>query len=323
MFDIKTNALPVEYIEVSSIWVRGDLGPVTVWSTDGTFDGKQTKEQEWTLHYQKAHTSSFAELVEMRLQEPVRLAPDSSRGFYVHSALPGDDAIVYDNQRHHESHSDQFLTITPGMAHLSNEPFSNKMPDGFWPGRPWRPHREFVGRVSYGVRWLLWNPDVHRRLPPSVTSSVWAMLLSQTEKARAHGCLLSYCDYDTLFFILNKVPWWEGASVQKELKVMLRNKKRARREEGLDAAAERGRTRGRRANYWPAYGSSHFGYFESDSDEEGSDQEDSDAEEDSDDEEQCSGSDENSDAESGSEDESDDGGDDEEGASGVHQDSED
>ena len=26
MFDIKTNKLPLEYIEVSSIWVRGDLG---------------------------------------------------------------------------------------------------------------------------------------------------------------------------------------------------------------------------------------------------------------------------------------------------------
>lgn len=26
MFDIKTNKLPLEYIEVSSVWVRGDLG---------------------------------------------------------------------------------------------------------------------------------------------------------------------------------------------------------------------------------------------------------------------------------------------------------
>ena len=35
MFDIKTSDLPFEYIEVTDIWLRGDLGPITIWSTAG------------------------------------------------------------------------------------------------------------------------------------------------------------------------------------------------------------------------------------------------------------------------------------------------
>lgn len=43
------------------------------------------------------------------------------------------------------------------------KPFSQ---DGFWGyGNAWRPYREFVGVVKYGVRYKLWNPEaaVHRQ----------------------------------------------------------------------------------------------------------------------------------------------------------------
>jgi hypothetical protein len=233
MFDIKTSKLPMEYIEVSSVWVRGDLGPITVWSTDKTFHGKHENGTEWTLHYKRTHNSNNEHFTEMQLDEPVRIMPGSSRGFYVHSALPGDEAIVYDNQRHHESHKNLYMTITPGWAHLSNEAFSDTMQNGFWAGRPWREFREFVGRISYGVRWLLWNPDVHTQLPPSVQVKVWSLLLSQTEKARSVGCLLGLCDKDTLLFILNKISWWEWGGVQQEFERMVtafERKKRLRQE---------------------------------------------------------------------------------------------
>ena len=141
------------------------------------------------------------------------------------AALPGDSAIVYDDQRHASSHKSLFLTvlhkslfltvlhkslfptvlhpfcfqepvphgithppthtrmtpgvahhththlhthrythihththththtqITPGMAHLSDTPFADAMPEGwYWSGKPWRHRREFVGRLSYGM----------------------------------------------------------------------------------------------------------------------------------------------------------------------------
>lgn len=63
---------------------------------------------------------------------------------YVHSALPGDEGLVYDNQRRHTTYEDEVIQLLPGMAHLSCHPFGRR---GFW-GSAWRMHREFVGRLG-------------------------------------------------------------------------------------------------------------------------------------------------------------------------------
>jgi hypothetical protein len=85
--------------------------------------------------------------------------PGTSLGLYVHSKRHSDDAIVYDNQKSDITHENEYLQVLPGLAHLSIVPFS---PQGFGWGA-WRQRREFVGRISYGVRYLLWNPDTHRQ----------------------------------------------------------------------------------------------------------------------------------------------------------------
>eukprot|EP00960_Hanusia_phi_P031664 749418-Hanusia_phi.AAC.6 len=87
---------------------------------DGGYQGKEESQEEWTCHYAKSHDPSFQRLQEMKLQEPICLRPgtrvgevakrrnavcDVASGVYVHSACYGDDQIVYDNQRHHVSHS--------------------------------------------------------------------------------------------------------------------------------------------------------------------------------------------------------------------------
>ena len=42
MFDVHIKAdLPVKYVQIDAFWVRGELGPVTVWSTPVSFRGKQ------------------------------------------------------------------------------------------------------------------------------------------------------------------------------------------------------------------------------------------------------------------------------------------
>ena len=76
MFDVACQSLPrgpVEYIEVQSVAVRGQLGPLTVWSTEGGFTGKHERKDEWTLRYESVHPASPSALVELRLSQPVRL----------------------------------------------------------------------------------------------------------------------------------------------------------------------------------------------------------------------------------------------------------
>jgi hypothetical protein len=47
------------------------------------------------------------------------------------------------------------------MAHLNPEPFLGQSPWGGGWGNGWRNNREFVGRLSYGVKWLLWTPEMY------------------------------------------------------------------------------------------------------------------------------------------------------------------
>ena len=47
MFDVSCDTiLPVEYVEIQSISVRGELGPLTVWQTPNTFQGKHEEMEE-------------------------------------------------------------------------------------------------------------------------------------------------------------------------------------------------------------------------------------------------------------------------------------
>ena len=81
---------------------------------------------------------------------------------------------MYDNQRHAITHEDRVMRVLPGCAHLSNKPFGAR---GMW-GRPWRTHREFVGRMEYGVRWKMWQPApaLHRAFPCGFQKAVLTMM---------------------------------------------------------------------------------------------------------------------------------------------------
>ena len=86
---------------------------------------------------------SDAEAVEITFK-PVRVKPGESLGIYVHSRRADDMAIVYDNQKSNVTHADRFIKVHPGLAHLSNQPFSGRG----WGWGSWRQRREFVGKVT-------------------------------------------------------------------------------------------------------------------------------------------------------------------------------
>jgi hypothetical protein len=174
MFDVRCRSvLPLDYMEISSIWVRGALGPMTIWWTEDSFGGKHEDREQWHCVFSQKVNASPVDLVELKLDKPVRLEIGENAGFYIHSATPGDEGLVYDSQRAQVTHQDAAMQIFPGLAHLSNHPFGRH---GQW-GRPWRQHREFVGRMSYGVRWLMWKPTVHNLFPPQFKEVVKTMMM--------------------------------------------------------------------------------------------------------------------------------------------------
>lgn len=104
MFDVECRSeCPVAFLEISSVSVRGDLGPMTVWALPGGMSDRirePSRPDGWQLIYEEEHAPSPNTLVPLKLgYRSVKLEPHARLGLYVHSKLPGDDSIVYDNQR--------------------------------------------------------------------------------------------------------------------------------------------------------------------------------------------------------------------------------
>ena len=178
MFDVKckaTTSFPLEFLIIRTLSVRGALGPVTVWRTPGTFQGKHERPDEWTNIYRGVHPPSMREFQELRLNQTIMLTPGESTGIYIHSALQNDKGIVYDNKRGSQG-SDKTLYISSAIAHTSCVPFSEH---GYWGGGwAWRDRRQFVGEINYGVKFLLWQPSdsINARFPLVFQTGVQTML---------------------------------------------------------------------------------------------------------------------------------------------------
>lgn len=221
----------MKHIIINSISIRGRLGPLTVWVTnDDTTEISDNgsgvsplplrydlrnrgqtlrksqmimKSKHFTKIYEKTHSpKSFREYEELDLsQNPIILKPGQIRGVYIHSTRPDDKAIVYDNQQKLKTYDDQFLSVLPGRSHVSPEVFGST-PIWGW-GSAWRDNREFVGKISYGVVYQLWNPDTHLHFGHKFRKSVEAVLACQ----RRWESPFSMLSDDCIYYILNMCRW--------------------------------------------------------------------------------------------------------------------
>jgi hypothetical protein len=224
MFPIKAKTvLPIQHIVLHGIAVRGQLGPLTVWishpdsipDATGTYHFRLLPE-EWTKIYEKRHDSSQHELCFLDLEDnPIVLWPGQVRAVYVHSTLPGDEAIVYDNTHPDDArsgrprHEDAWLRVPSGKAHLCPEPFG-QVPIWGW-GNAWRDHREFVGRLQYGIRYQLWHPHKHAMFGPRYRAAIRTCMLMQRRGSSDWSRLPDEC----IYYIAHVCPWdWFGDTTE-------------------------------------------------------------------------------------------------------------
>jgi hypothetical protein len=155
----------------------------------------------WDKIYEKTHEPS-RDYCSLDLgANPIILKQGEIRGIYIHSTLESDQAIVYDNQQKLKTHDDQFLTVLPGRAHVSPEVFG-RSPIWGW-GNAWRDNREFVGKISYGVVYKLWNPSENLSFGGHFRDTAKMLFLCQR---RWESCFSMLSD-DCIFYILNMCRW--------------------------------------------------------------------------------------------------------------------
>ena len=207
MFPVKCkDNLPLDHVVINSIAVRGRLGPLTVWVSNEQHrpDRRHFAMQPrfWTKIYEKTHRPSFNTFQTLDLSEhPIMLKPGQVRAIYVHSTLPGDEAIVYDNRHHRRTYDDALVSILTGRAHVSQTPFGTT-PIWGW-GNPWRDQREFVGRIQYGAVYKLWNPSQAHVFGGKFQTLARCLFLCQ----RRWESPMSMLPDDCIFYILNMCRW--------------------------------------------------------------------------------------------------------------------
>ncbi len=215
MFPVKCkDNLPLDHVIINSIAVRGRLGPITVWVSNE----QQRPDPQyfamhprfWTKIYEKTHSPSFHTFETLDLSEnPIMMKPGQVRAIYVHSTLPGDEAIVYDNRHQRRTYDDALVSILTGRAHVSQTPFGTT-PIWGW-GNPWRDQREFVGRIQYGAVYKLWNPSEAHVFGGKFQNLARCLFLCQ----RRWESPMSMLPDDCIFYILNMCRWdWANDTPQ-------------------------------------------------------------------------------------------------------------
>ena len=157
------DELPLEFIEVSSLWVRGELGPMTVWWTDEGWFGKHERRACWTRVFQ----GTVAPRRAARAAEPRRgrCAPRPARASACTSTrrVPATARRVRQPARGGDARGPDRAAAARARAPL--EPAVLELAP--------------VGRVArappvrrprlYRATYLLWNPECHAlpgALPP-------------------------------------------------------------------------------------------------------------------------------------------------------------
>jgi hypothetical protein len=217
MFPVKCkDLLPVDHIVIRSLAVRGRLGPLTVWvSKEASPTAFRMNPKHWTKVYEQTHRASPTTFVTLNI-EPIRLHPGETKALYVHSTLPGDQSIVYDDRHRARTYDDNLVSVLTGRAHVSCEAFGTT-PIWGW-GNPWRDDREFVGRLDYGAVYKLWNPTSTVK---AFGSNFGQMVVSLLSCQRRWESPVSLLPDDVIFYILNMCRWdWanDTAATMKEVK---------------------------------------------------------------------------------------------------------
>ena len=209
-----------QYADVSAIEVAGVTGEVTVWISDGGWDGKLDQPDSWTLIYQQSHprswpnhaASSKIPTVVFQLEEPFRVSSGQTVGLYVHTT--GWGGMVVRSPRGRglcrvetrngslprcprgppRLYSAEHVTISAGCSKTWS-------PAPFGEVRRWSVHRELNGLLMYKPRWLVWSPKDHTRFSSAFRDAAEAL---RVHLCTAHhglprwavGCVLEFCDPD-------------------------------------------------------------------------------------------------------------------------------
>ena len=212
----------IQHADVSAIEVAGVTGEVTIWISDGGWDGKLDQPASWTLIYQQAHPRSWPNHAARRtippvvfqLEKPFRVSAGQTVGLYVHTTgwggmvMRGTGGELWWAETRRGSlprwprwpreptrlYSAEHVTVSAGCSKTWS-------PAPFGEVRQWALQRHLNGLLMYTPTWLVWSPRHHMRFPTAFRDAAEALRVHLCTAHRglprwAVGCVLEFCDPD-------------------------------------------------------------------------------------------------------------------------------
>lgn len=207
MFDLEVKTgVPISALCVDSISVRGDLGDITVFHAPKPHNDIYSEAGEWS----KITTVSLAPSLhfpsEIKFPHAISLRPGSRTSFFVFSSNRS-NGIVYDEERNPVTFENSLLKIYSGLATTSNMLFC-ALEEPWW---PWRPHREFVGKLGYSATFASFRPitQVARKFSKEFLNCAKTFVMAMKKKKAL--------DVDMIYSVLNMISFDWFHSNPKEL----------------------------------------------------------------------------------------------------------
>jgi hypothetical protein len=152
-FNVTVKKTAEKWVFVTGFEASGVLQEMSIFKLVGK-DVNQYVHQKnhWELIHQKWYPMSWNRMMLLRLEEPVRLGPGETCGFYIHSNCETDRGLLYRSCAPGVVLEDNCIQVLHGWAHTSDIPFDFN--------KGWtRQHRVLSGNIFYEPTPLRWSPD--------------------------------------------------------------------------------------------------------------------------------------------------------------------
>jgi len=152
-FNVRVKKDADKYVFVTGFEASGLLQEMSIYKLVGKDVNRHIDDIHlWKLIHKKFYPKSWNKPSILRLEEPVRIGPGETCGFYIHSNCDNGNGLKYRSCLPGIVLEDECIQVLHGWAHTSCIPFDLN--------RGWiRNHRVLSGSIFYEPAPFRWSPD--------------------------------------------------------------------------------------------------------------------------------------------------------------------
>jgi len=211
-FNVRVKKNADRWVFITGFEASGLLQEMSIYKLVGRDVNRHIHDKHlWKLIHKKFYPRSWRDPSILRLEEPVRIGPGETCGFYIHSNSDTGSGLKYRSCLPGVVLEDECIQVLHGWAHTSCIPFDL--------GRGWiRDHRVLSGSIFYEPAPFRWSPDCNVVWQDKSSTYQLALDAVMSTKYFSTGILvelMSFCGMDWFDPELVVTRIDRGKSVQK------------------------------------------------------------------------------------------------------------